>query len=901
MATKVSDKSFTGRTRHRATSSSVKLIDMLARGTITLGGIGTILAVSGVFLYLVYVAVPLFFPASIEDSVDYTVPWSTELGEPLHVVMDEYQVIGYAMFRDGSVRVFDVRTGLPIGEALRPLGDRVPTAWCFSTDATDASFGFDDGSAVIATFEFQTRFIPEDELSAALLALPVGESMVEGDGVVTHSAPGQYRKRVFSDRVEAPLQLTQSPIRLIAHTLRRDGSPVVAALSAEGRLAINSVTFITNFLSGEQTPSLRSSNLPYESDANRGDPTYLLVSGLGDVVYLAWEDGHLHRFDLRDVTKPLLAEKVELLEGRDATLTALRFMIGKTTIVAGDSLGNVRTFFRTKPQGAQTPDGQLLVATHDLGTGPAAVTALTSSARSRLIAAGFADGSVNLYHVTTNQLLVSGQLPSGGAIETIALSQKDDGILAVAGDRLQSWSVDPKHPAVTLTSITAPVWYEGFNTPDTTWQSSSGTDDFEPKYGLWPLVFGTLKATFYSMIFGLPIAIAAALYTSEFLHARVKARIKPIVEMMASLPSVVLGFLAALVIAPVVEHIVPGVIFCMLTIPLAVLCGAYIWQMMPQSLVLNVLSLGTRPSTATSPLGKLGSMAARLLAGVGGVRFIAIVALLFVGIAVGILGGPLVEVALFAGDVKRWLDGQIGYAYGGWMIILLPICAVVVSMLIAMLVNPHIRDRSHRWSRMTLAVVDFAKFLVGLLLVLGLALLVGLVLQVLGFDPRGEAMYDPIGRYDQRNALVVGFIMGFAIIPIIYTIAEDALSAVPEHLRAASLGAGATHWQTGVRVIIPTAMSGLFSATMIGLGRAVGETMIVLMAAGNTAVTKMNIFNGFRTLAANIAVELPEAPMGGTHYRVLFLAALTLFVMTFIVNTIAEVIRMRFRKRAFQL
>ena len=96
-------------------------------------------------------------------------------------------------------------------------------------------------------------------------------------------------------------------------------------------------------------------------------------------------------------------------------------------------------------------------------------------------------------------------------------------------------------------------------------------------------------------------------------------------------------------------------------------------------------------------------------------------------------------------------------------------------------------------------------------------------------------------------------------------------------------------------------MSGLFSAVMIGLGRAVGETMIVLMAAGNTPILEMNLFNGFRTLAANIAVELPEAVIGSTHYRILFLAALTLFMMTFVVNTIAESVRQRFRRRAFEL
>jgi len=100
---------------------------------------------------------------------------------------------------------------------------------------------------------------------------------------------------------------------------------------------------------------------------------------------------------------------------------------------------------------------------------------------------------------------------------------------------------------------------------------------------------------------------------------------------------------------------------------------------------------------------------------------------------------------------------------------------------------------------------------------------------------------------------------------------------------------------------VPTAMSGIFSAVMVGLGRAVGETMIVLMAAGNTPILEWNIFNGFRTLSANIAVELPEAVPKSTEYRMLFLAALSLFVLTFLVNTVAEAVRQRFRKRAFAL
>jgi len=151
--------------------------------------------------------------------------------------------------------------------------------------------------------------------------------------------------------------------------------------------------------------------------------------------------------------------------------------------------------------------------------------------------------------------------------------------------------------------------------------------------------------------------------------------------------------------------------------------------------------------------------------------------------------------------------------------------------------------------------------------------------------------------YDQRNSIVVGLAMGFAVIPVIFTIAEDSLANVPPHLTAGSLALGATAWQTAVRVVLPSASPGIFSAVMIGFGRAVGETMIVLMATGNTPIMNWSPFNGFRALSANVAVELPEAPDGGTLFRVLFVAALLLFALTFMLNTAAELVRLRLRQK----
>ena len=152
-------------------------------------------------------------------------------------------------------------------------------------------------------------------------------------------------------------------------------------------------------------------------------------------------------------------------------------------------------------------------------------------------------------------------------------------------------------------------------------------------------------------------------------------------------------------------------------------------------------------------------------------------------------------------------------------------------------------------------------------------------------------------EYTQKNAMVVGFAMGFAVIPIIFTIAEDSLSNVPKSLTSASLALGASRWQTTWRVVLPTASAGIFSACMIGLGRAVGETMIVLCAAGGTGLMEMNMFNGMRTLSLNLATELPEAAKQQTLYRTLFLGALILFALTFVINTVAEIIRQHIRNK----
>ena len=920
--------SFTGRTRNRQTRKGVVLADKVARTLITVGGIGTILAVLGVMVFLISVVIPLFLPADIDNLATFDVAEA----EVLHLGMDEYRLLGWILRPSGQIDVYRLDTGaLRHSEQLFEPGQMVSSSFLIRGDL--AIFGLADGTVQIADVGFETTISNGEGLApeARQILQEDPEAIVDfEDGVVSLTPQGQYRIQRFATELGRSTRIGNGPVLEVSHAIGPNG-PLIAAVveqvaesvveeSAEGDVADPAIdpaiepvaeevadlaaeegaedaiepglglfliagTERSNFLTGQTTLEFAAPvELPLESDEA---PHRLALAGAGDSLYLVWKDGRLHRLDTGDVQNTFLAQRAQLLEpGRE--LRGFDFILGNNTLVWGDSYGEIRAGF---PIRINEHEGELL-AEHwadpradsilvpakvvSSGRGQGAMS-LAPSARTRQLFAGFSDGHIEFYNVTSASRLAYFQLPVEEPVLEIVMAPKEDGVLALTQNHLFHADFDPRHPEASLSALFRPVWYEGYPSPSHTWQSSSGTDDFEVKLGLMPLIFGTLKATFYSMLFGVPLALLAALFTSEFLHPRAKNVIKPGIELMASLPSVVLGFLAALVFAPYIERVVPATLASFFTIPLTFLLGAFLWQLLP-----------------SATFNRLRNW-----------RFLFMLLIAPLGLWFGSLAGPWAESVFFAGDLKSWLswDGSaegaevFGSSVGGWMLLFFPLSGLFVAWATGRWGNNLILDRFRNLDRRQLAFVDLGKFALGLAATFGLALLLSYLVQSLGFDPRG--VY--VDTYVQRNAMIVGFVMGFAIIPIIYTISEDALATVPDHLRSASLGAGATPWQTATRIVIPTAMSGLFSAMMVGLGRAVGETMIVLMAAGNTPVMEMNIFEGFRTLSANIAVELPEAVRNSTHYRTLFLAALVLFVLTFVVNTIAEVIRQRFRKRAYQL
>ena len=861
--------------RRRVTRRSVHVAEVLSRVFITLGGLGTIIAVTMIFLFLLYVVGPLFQRPDVASPSPLALPVEVDVATTVQAGVDEYGQIGWIVRRDGEL----ITTRLATGELLdrRPLFEgRVPTVAKVDSFSGEAAFGFEDGTVVLGSVGFRTDFLPPDTLTPEQRALEVGEQATHERGVLTHIAGDQWRHLRIVVELEEPFSVgSGDPIRLIdfvdnsSDTSRHE---FVAALVGESELRVYDIRRRKNLMTGKVQAKVHEYEVPFDLPTGRTEPLHLFLLGNGGSLLVIWEDGYLQRFDLRDLDAPVLAQDVDLVREPGERMTAASMLLGRTTLLAGDSLGRLRAWFEvTEDRGDAAPLVRLVEA-HGTTPNGSDVTWITSSQRMRLAATSHADGAIRLFHVTTDQVLVD-IAATGNDAAPIALLPRDNGLLAFGSSPARRVDFDLKYPESTVASMFLPVWYEGANKPEHVWQSSSGTDSFEPKLGLYPLVFGTLKATFYSLLFGAPIALMAAVFASEFLNSRLRGTLKSLIEMMAGLPSVVLGFLAALVIAPLVQGVIPGILSTFFMIPYCLLLSAYGFQLLPKNVVLRLS---------------------------GWPRFFLILLALVPGVWAGSLLGPVFERLLFGGDLRSWLSGQQGSGIGGWVLLFVPICAIATAWGIGRWVNPRLRDLSKQWSRSRCAMADLAKFVLGTGVAVLLAVIVGNLLDSSGFDPRGEPLA-VVGTYVQRNALIVGFVMGFAIIPIIYTLAEDALTSVPAHLREASLGAGATHWQTAVRIVIPTAMSGLFSALMIGLGRAVGETMIVLMATGNTPVMEWNIFNGFRTLSANIAVELPEAVKGSAHYRTLFLAALVLFAMTFVVNTMAEVVRQRFRKRAYQL
>jgi phosphate transport system permease protein len=610
--------------------------------------------------------------------------------------------------------------------------------------------GLADGSALVVRHRFGVSYPGDRRTVTPTLEHPFGATPL-----VVDSMGGALTRIAFRDNDERML---------------------MAAVTDDGRLVLAGFGKESSFLSEEVTLTRQvhdAGQLPIAAD-------YLLLDPTQRNLFVGARSGELLYYDVSDPDAPQLIERLRLV-AEGTSVSSLRFLLGGYSLLVGGSDGSVTQWFPVRDEANR----YRLTRVRGFDAQRSPVSVLASEERRKGFAAGDQTGRVGIYHATAHRSLLTVPV-SDRPIGHLLVSPRGDRLLAEDADgRLHLWALHNEHPEVSWSSLWRKVHYEGYAEPSYLWQSSSASNDFEPKFSLMPLAFGTLKAAFYAMLIAVPLAILGAIYTAYFMSPGMRGVVKPTIEIMEALPTVILGFLAGLWLAPTVETYLPGVFLTLVMLPVGMLLFAWFWHLLP------------------------GTLRHRVPDGWEAVLLVPVViALVWLAFTLSL---PL-EHWLFDGDIRAWLGSE-------------------------------------------------------------------------GLD------------YDQRNALVVGAAMGFAVIPTIFSIAEDAIFSVPKHLTFGSLALGATPWQTLVRVVILTASPGIFSAVMIGLGRAVGETMIVLMATGNTPVMDLSIFQGMRTLSANVAVEMPESEVASTHYRVLFLAALVLFMFTFVFNTAAEIVRHRLRRK----
>lgn len=728
-----------------------KIKDELMMRVVQVGGAAVIGAIALIFIFLLSVVYPLFEEPEIHESARYQIP-SAELGPSLILAVEEQAEMAFRVTKNGSVLFFDVNNGQSVVNYKLPISDDDVVLGVRNVSEVSRllAANLKSGGLLFFKHEYDLEFTETERIIHPRLVYPFGQEVI---------------------------RLSESAITQFAVGENEDNLTVFYQNQA-AQLALVGFEKISSFISEDVVlEEIDSSFL--NSNHN---PVALMVDPEQEWAYVLDERGDLELYDIRDISNPDLQEVIDV-SNKTKRPTSIEWLTGGISVLIGDEGGAVSQWFKIRSEG-DVP--YQLAKIREFKVDSSAVNKMASEQLRKGVVAAAESGKVNFFYTTSERNLMT-IAASEGEVQQIAIAPRSDILLLEDSlGEISTWDMDNHHPESSFSGLWGKVWYEDYQKPDYIWQSSSASSDFEPKYSLIPLTFGTIKAAFYAMLFAMPLAICGAIFTAYFMRPKMRTMVKPSIEIMEALPTVILGFLAGLWLAPYIEQHLPGVVFVLIFVPLGIILSALIWWRLPSD-IKSKIPEGWEAAILALPI-------------------ISIVMLCM-------SASTAVEGALFEGNIRIWMSENLG----------------------------------------------------------------------IGFD--------------QRNALIIGIAMGFAVIPTIFSIAEDAIFSVPKHLTSGSLALGATPWQTLVRVVLPSASPGIFSAVMIGFGRAVGETMIVLMATGNTPVMDFGIFEGMRTLSANVAVELPESEVDSTHYRILFLAAFVLFLFTFFFNTIAEVVRQRLRKK----
>lgn len=725
-------------------------IDKAWASSISIGGVSVIFSVLLIMFFLVYVVGPLFVSAKIDKVAEYDMPGGTQ-DATLYYGMDEYKTTAMRITQSGGMLGFSVADGALLKQDNLPLNGADITSFSRVNELNKVlAFGLSNGRVLVAKYDYDVTYPNNVRTILPKLTYPFGEEGIDlGDVAVTQ----------------------------VAARLSDSQMVMVYQLAGSHHIEIRQFDLIQSMFSDEIVlEEYAQGKIEHTAPIN-----WLKLGGYMRNLYLVSQTGETFYYDIRDAAAPKLLQTVNLLPDGEQ-ITTLDFLLGEYSLMVGTDLGRVVQWFPVRDE--QNEFSLQSIRSFEVSEGRP-VNFIGVERNRKGFATLDANNNLNLFNATAERNLATVSLSS--PLRFVEMSPRADGALVeTASGKVQMFDIENEHPDVSFSSLWGKVWYESYSEPEYIWQSSSASTDFEPKFSMVPLTFGTIKAAFYAMLFAVPIAVMAAIYTAFFMEGKSRQAVKPAIELIEALPTVILGFLAGLWLAPYMEAHLAGFFAVLVVLPIGILLFGFGWSKLPDQI--------------------------RLLVPTGQRALLIIPVIIILGWFALSMSGPI-EQLFFHGDMRHWLTFNAG--------------------------------------------IDF----------------------------------------DQRNALVIGFAMGFALIPTIFSVSEDAIYNVPSYLVNGSLALGASGWQTLVGVVLPTASPGIFSAIMLGFGRGIGETMIVLMASGNTPLMDANIFEGMRTLSANLAVEMGEAEVYSSHYRVLFLSGLILFIFTFVLNTLAEVVRERMRRK----
>ncbi|WED22322.1 ABC transporter permease subunit [Vibrio sp. JC009] len=719
--------------------------DRVARTLVTSGGVTVLLALVLIFFYLISIVLPVFSGASLEKVADYSYQQDSGI---VAMGVDNYGENLFLFDNLGSLSYIS----LDADKADKPkrltslLSSQVidsPSAFSPASSAMGwYGYGSSQGAVVAVRPKFNVSFT-----NSGKVLTPDLESFLDGREIVLDQ--GQQALKHLALAVNDELGIFAG--------ITESGATVAKEVKAQ---LDNKEQVVSRALIVPQLPQAVSK---------------IILSPDGKQLFALSENELI--VAVRKRLGFMVRDIIDLSKGEaEKAVLNIKLLAGAQSLLVSHADNTVSQWFDVLNEGQR-----YLTFIRSLDTDKQLANLLPNSQKKGFLS--FHQSGVIEGHYTTSESRVFSDKLLDKTPDLAALSVNEKFLATLSDNRVTLFSVDNPHPEISFKSLWRKVWYENYPEPEYVWQSTAASDEYEAKFSFVPITFGTLKAALFCMLISTPIAVLGAIYTAYFMTPAMRRVVKPSIELMEALPTVIIGFLAGMWLAPIVERHLPAVFILFVMLPLFILLVGALWTLIPRH-VMDKLPNGWH-------------------------ALILIPVTLIVIVTVLNFSDDL-EMLLFSGDIRVYLA-----QYG----------------------------------------IDF----------------------------------------DQRNALVIGIAMGFAVIPSIFTIAEDAVFSVPKHLSDGSLALGATHWQTLTRVVLLTASPGIFSAVMIGLGRAVGETMIVLMATGNTPVLDWNVLEGMRTLSATIAVEMPESEVGSTHYRLLFLSALILFVFTFAVNSLAEMVRHRLR------